>query len=288
MKKCIFILLFILFISFILFIVFNFVFLLTDTFAGKIVDWKAIFYSPINNENWLEFWGIFLSAIVTFFLLFHYYNELKFNKNKIKYKNIIEDLKEEKAVVLEYLKEIEINDISEIILLTEKFITEKFIITSCLEISNRKREKLKNLNYVQLKLELTSLRVKEEKINELEEHRSRAYKTLCLLRELYGTFFEDISDCMINFLNEINEEKIEEEKRQENFHKLINKVTEDFYKFKYKDKYSEYQLKLLNKAIEESKEEKNAQIILYSLFNKALDNFHSYYIFKREKNNELL
>ena len=46
----------------------NFIFVFTDWIAGKGLNICAIIYSPISNEGWLSFIGVFVGGFSTFLL----------------------------------------------------------------------------------------------------------------------------------------------------------------------------------------------------------------------------
>lgn len=114
----------------------NFIFVITDCMAGKGFNWKAIIYSPISNEEWLSFIGVFVGGFATFLLFlsaketlknerikFRNENkrkekELEYKKNKVKYEKEKKKSEKEKEVVEEYLNALDINEVYNLVTLT--------------------------------------------------------------------------------------------------------------------------------------------------------------------------
>ena len=72
--------------------VLNFLFVITDWIAGKGFNWKAIIYSPISNEEWLSFIGVFVGGFATFLLFLSAKETLKNEKGKARCENEIKNL----------------------------------------------------------------------------------------------------------------------------------------------------------------------------------------------------
>jgi|GEM_PF-950531 hypothetical protein len=134
--------------------VLNFIFVITDWIAGKGFNWKAILYSPVSNEEWLSFIGVFVGGFATFLLFlsaketlknerikfrnenkmkekeleheknkFKYENEMRkkefeLERNKVRYENKLKKLEKEKSIVEEYLNALDINEVYNLVTLT--------------------------------------------------------------------------------------------------------------------------------------------------------------------------
>lgn len=116
--------------------VLNFLFVITDWIARKGFNWKAILYSPVSNEEWLSFIGVFVGGFATFLLFlsaketlknerikFRNENkrkekELEYKKNKVKYEKEKKKSEKEKEVVEEYLNALDINEVYNLVTLT--------------------------------------------------------------------------------------------------------------------------------------------------------------------------
>ena len=134
--------------------VLNFIFVITDWIAGKDFNWKAILYSPVSNEEWLSFIGVFVGGFATFLLFlsaketlknerikfrnenkmkekeleheknkFKYENEMRkkeveLERNKVRYENKLKKLEKEKSIVEEYLNALDIDEVYNLVTLT--------------------------------------------------------------------------------------------------------------------------------------------------------------------------
>ncbi|WP_338943987.1 hypothetical protein LDK12_06375 [Fusobacterium pseudoperiodonticum] len=134
--------------------VLNFIFVITDWIAGKGFNWKAILYSPVSNEEWLSFIGVFVGGFATFLLFlsaketlknerikfrnenkmkekeleheknkFKYENEMRkkefeLERNKVRYENKLKKLEKEKSIVEEYLNALDIDEVYNLVTLT--------------------------------------------------------------------------------------------------------------------------------------------------------------------------
>lgn len=132
----------------------NFIFVITDWITGKGFNWKAILYSPVSNEEWLSFIGVFVGGFATFLLFlsaketlknerikfrnenkmkekeleheknkFKYENEMRkkefeLERNKVRYENKLKKLEKEKSIVEEYLNALDINEVYNLVTLT--------------------------------------------------------------------------------------------------------------------------------------------------------------------------
>ena len=114
----------------------NFIFVITDWIAGKGFNGCAMIYSPISNEEWLSFIGVFVGGFATFLLFlsaketlknerikFRNENkrkekELEYKKNKVKYEKEKKKSEKEKEVVEEYLNALDINEVYNLVTLT--------------------------------------------------------------------------------------------------------------------------------------------------------------------------
>ena len=177
----------------------NFLFVITDWIAGKGFNGCAIIYSPISNEGWLSFIGVFVGGFSTFLLFlsaketlknerikfrnenkmkekeleheknkFKYENEMRkkefeLERNKVKYENKKKKLEKEMEVVEEYLSVFEVNNIYK---LMEKFLKSSFLESFdgdeiVVENFTLQKEKiLKDINFAQLRLDFrTDLRI---------------------------------------------------------------------------------------------------------------------------------
>lgn len=154
--------------------VLNFIFVITDWIAGKGFNGKAILYSPVSNEEWLSFIGVFVGGFATFLLFlsaketlknerikFRNENKMKekefeLERNKVRYENELKKLEKEKSVVEEYLNALDIDEVYNIISLINKNLSEKNfssnkeIIMKNIEFS--RIQIMKNINLAKIKL----------------------------------------------------------------------------------------------------------------------------------------
>lgn len=179
----------------------NLGFVVTDLFAGKNLKIGSLFYSTITNENWLAFFGSFISGLATFLLFFSNQKSLEHEKNKVKYKNKMKKFENEKNIIFEYLSRLEINKIYSFLNDFQKIFCEdntdknelKYKCKKAISTYVSRRVKLvETLNLIQLKLDVsTNLRVNINSTLD-EKYRQEIYNNLINLKKLFEVLLEDI------------------------------------------------------------------------------------------------
>ena len=96
----------------------NFIFVFTDCIAGKGFNGCAIIYSPVSNEEWLSFIGVFVGGFATFLLFLSAKETLKDERNKFKSENEKKKIEKEKEIVEKYLNALDINEVYNLVTLT--------------------------------------------------------------------------------------------------------------------------------------------------------------------------
>lgn len=177
----------------------NFLFVITDWIAGKGFNWKAIIYSPISNEEWLSFIGVFVGGFATFLLFLSAKETLQNEKGKVRCENEIKNLEEKKKIIEEYLKVFEINDIYNIRVYTFTSLLYKTIENDekiKVQTFFKRSKILKKINLVQLKLDLnTNFRIKLRgrfKAEKYEKEMNEIYSELIDLQNMYHLILENI------------------------------------------------------------------------------------------------
>lgn len=179
----------------------NLGFLITDWIANKQVDWNGLFYSPIPNETWLAFWGSFSASIATILLLFHYKNELNFEKKKYYSKSKLDELEKEKQIISNLMSVYDIGKISNFSQVCNLHAPAMDSIKELLKIN---QEIIKDINLNRLNLELlTKLRINVEKVDYknynpdeyqnlyLNQQKSVCYDCLTAVHNFYSIFIDD-------------------------------------------------------------------------------------------------
>ena len=205
--------------------VLNFLFVITDWIAGKGFNWKAIIYSPISNEEWLSFIGVFVGGFATFLLFLSAKETLQNEKGKARCENEIKNLEKKKKIIEEYLKVFEINDIYDI---KSQTLTSSFYETIKndekikMETLLKRSRIIKKMNLVQLKLDLnTNFRIKLRgrfKAEKYENEMNKIYHELVDLRNMYGIVLENISTEIIDLI------KVKDLNKRERKINSINKM----------------------------------------------------------------
>ncbi|MCI5725788.1 hypothetical protein [Fusobacterium sp.] len=170
----------------------------TDLFAGKNLKIGSLFYSTITNENWLAFFGSFISGFAAFLLFFSNQKSLEHEKNKVKYENKMKKFENEKNIIFEYLSRLEINKIYSFLNDFQKIFCEdntdknelKYKCKKAISTYLSRREKLVELlNLIQLKLDVkTTLR---ENTN-FALDKKQVYDNLINLRKLFEVLLEEV------------------------------------------------------------------------------------------------
>ena len=196
--------------SFLIVFIFNLFFVTTDFLAGKNIDKLSLIYSPVSNETWLMFWATLSTSIATIALLFHYKEELNFEKKKLNQNLILKSISDEKQIILETLSSYETSDISSIVQIAtnenniDNSINE--VAVSIDYLTSISSSKIKEINLKRLKVELlTSLRIKtadDYDTSIIEKEKLKCYSLLTILHDFYTLLLNDSIDVTKKFLYE--------------------------------------------------------------------------------------
>lgn len=197
-------------VSFLIVFIFNLFFVTTDFLAGKNIDKLSLIYSPVSNETWLMFWATLSTSIATIALLFHYKEELNFEKKKLNQNLRLKSISDEKQIILETLSSYETSDISSIVQIATN---ENNIDNSINEVAisidyltSISSSKIKEINLNRLKVELlTSLRIKtadDYDASFIEKEKLKCYSLLTILHDFYTLLLNDSIDITKKFLYE--------------------------------------------------------------------------------------
>lgn len=263
--------------------VLNFIFVITDWIAGKGFNGKAILYSPVSNEEWLSFIGVFVGGFATFLLFlsaketlknerikFRNENKMKekefeLERNKVRYENELKKLEKEKSVVEEYLNVLDIDEVYNIISLINKNLSEKNfssnkeIIMKNIEFS--RIQIMKNINLAKLKLNCNTnfkVLIKRKLIENNEYENPEENEELYILKKninkkinyLYVIYTEILDNIFIKIIKAVNRNSLEERYKEINSPIKDDKISELFLKI-----YKEYEKNLHNKVKLNLKEE---------------------------------
>lgn len=238
--------------------VLNLVFIITDLFAGKKFKVGLLLYSPINNENWLSFFGNFAGGFASFLLFTSSQEALKQEKDNIKYQNEVIKIENQKKIITEYLSTFEINEVYNLLSLFQNssFLNtvnndEKIIA----DYLSKRAKIIRSLNLEQLKLDfITDLRLIIDETSE-EKNRIERYHNLVDLRELYNIALDEVHSKIQEFI------KIDDStKRKEKFNLLFNSKCKREEEYKKRalnilKKYEDFLTTKLKKSLNEELEE---------------------------------
>ncbi|MGP1429337.1 MAG: hypothetical protein ACTTJX_03770 [Fusobacterium sp.] len=264
--------------------VLNFLFVITDWIAGKGFNWKAIIYSPISNEEWLSFIGVFVGGFATFLLFLSAKETLQNEKGKARCENEIKNLEKKKKIIEEYLKVFEINDIYDI---KSQTLTSSFYETIKndekikMETLLKRSRIIKKMNLVQLKLDLnTNFRIKLRgrfKAEKYENEMNKIYHELVDLRNMYGIVLENISTEIIDLIKVKDLNK--RERKINSINKINKEAKEKFLDILKKYKEEEFLKENLNiLKIENEVEYQNFSLIFYAYLNYVINKVKEYFI----------
>ncbi|EUB38667.1 MULTISPECIES: hypothetical protein [Fusobacterium] len=266
----------------------NFIFVITDCMAGKGFNWKAIIYSPISNEKWLSFIGVFVGGFATFLLFLSAKETLQNEKDKARCENEIKNLEEKKEIIEEYLKVFEINDIYNIRVYTFTSLLYKTIENDekiKVQTFFKRSKILKKINLVQLKLDLnTNFRIKLRgrfKAEKYEKEMNEIYSELIDLQNMYHLILENICNEIISLIetHNLNERKRKINSINKSENKINKEVKEQFLHIfnKYKEN------KLLEEKIKGIKIENEIEygrfLLIFNIYlNYVINNVKEYFI----------
>ena len=264
--------------------VLNFLFVITDWIAGKGFNWKAIIYSPISNEEWLSFIGVFVGGFATFLLFLSAKETLQNEKGKARCENEIKNLEKKKKIIEEYLKVFEINDIYDI---KSQTLTSSFYETIKndekikMETLLKRSRIIKKMNLVQLKLDLnTNFRIKLRgrfKAEKYENEMNKIYHELVDLRNMYGIVLENISTEIIDLIKVKDLNK--RERKINSINKINKEAKEKFLDIFKKYKEEEFLKENLNSLkIENEVEYQNFSLIFNDYLNYVINKVKEYFI----------
>lgn len=264
--------------------VLNFLFVITDWIAGKGFNWKAIIYSPISNEEWLSFIGVFVGGFATFLLFLSAKETLQNEKGKARCENEIKNLEKKKKIIEEYLKVFEINDIYDI---KSQTLTSSFYETIKndekikMETLLKRNRIIKKMNLVQLKLDLnTNFRIKLRgrfKAEKYENEMNKIYHELVDLRNMYGIVLENISTEIIDLIKVKDLNK--RERKINSMNKINKEAKEKFLDILKKYKEEEFLKENLNSLkIENEVEYQNFSLIFNAYLNYVINKVKEYFI----------
>ena len=264
--------------------VLNFLFVITDWIAGKGFNWKAIIYSPISNEEWLSFIGVFVGGFATFLLFLSAKETLQNEKGKARCENEIKNLEKKKKIIEEYLKVFEINDIYDI---KSQTLTSSFYETIKndekikMETLLKRSRIIKKMNLVQLKLDLnTNFRIKLRgrfKAEKYENEMNKIYHELVDLRNMYGIVLENISTEIIDLIKVKDLNK--RERKINSINKINKEAKEKFLDILKKYKEEEFLKENLNSLkIENEVEYQNFSLIFNDYLNYVINKVKEYFI----------
>ena len=250
----------------------NFVF--TDWIAGKGLNICAIIYSPISNEGWLSFIGVFVGGFSTFLLFlsaketlknerirFRNENkrkekELEHEKNKVKYEKEKKKLEKEMEVVEECLNALDINEVYNLVTLTfgtsfqKDFKSDKEIMKN---IISSRIELVKCITLTKIKLNCNttfkvlirrnSLENKEEDCNK-EKSESLEGNINDKLNYLYAIYIKILEKIFMKIIRATHTNSLRERNEEINtiFSIKDNQISSFFSKI-----YKEYEENLPNK-----------------------------------------
>ena len=264
--------------------VLNFLFVITDWIAGKGFNWKAIIYSPISNEEWLSFIGVFVGGFATFLLFLSAKETLQNEKGKARCENEIKNLEKKKKIIEEYLKVFEINDIYDI---KSQTLTSSFYKTRendekiAIDTISKRGNMIKKINFVQLKLDLnTNFRIKLRgrfKAEKYENEMNKIYHELVDLRNMYGIVLENISTEIIDLIKVKDLNK--RERKINSINKINKEAKEKFLDILKKYKEEEFLKENLNSLkIENEVEYQNFSLIFNDYLNYVINKVKEYFI----------
>ena len=252
----------------------NFIFVFTDWIAGKGLNICAIIYSPISNEGWLSFIGVFVGGFSTFLLFlsaketlknerirFRNENkrkekELEHEKNKVKYEKEKKKLEKEMEVVEECLNALDINEVYNLVTLTfgtsfqKDFKSDKEIMKN---IISSRIELVKCITLTKIKLNCNtnfkvlirrnSLENKEEDCNK-EKSESLEGNINDKLNYLYAIYIEILEKIFMKIIRATHTNSLRERNEEINtiFSIKDNQISSFFSKI-----YKEYEENLPNK-----------------------------------------
>lgn len=163
----------------------NFIFVFTDCIAGKGFNGCAIIYSPVSNEEWLSFIGVFVGGFATFLLFLSAKETLKDERNKFKSENEKKKIEKEKEIVEKYLNVLDINEVYNLVTLTfgtsfqKDFKSDKEIMKN---IISSRIELVKCITLTKIKLNCNTnfkVLIKRNSLeNEEEDCDNKKYKSL--------------------------------------------------------------------------------------------------------------
>ena len=275
----------------------NFIFVFTDCVAGKGFNWKAIIYSPISNEEWLSFIGVFVGGFATFLLFLSAKETLKDERNKFKSENEKKKIEKEKEIVEKYLNVLDINEVYNLVTLTfgtsfqKDFKSDKEIMKN---ITSSRIEFIKCINLTKIKLNYnTNFKVlikKNSLENEEEECDNKKYKSLekninDKLNYLYAIHTEILEKIFMKIIKATYTNSLRERNKEINtiFSIKDNQISSFFSKI-----YKEYEENLPNKIksnLEEDIIKGDYRYPFYICLDLVTDELTEYF-YKKEKDIE--
>ena len=275
----------------------NFIFVFTDCVAGKGFNWKAIIYSPISNEEWLSFIGVFVGGFATFLLFLSAKETLKDERNKFKSENEKKKIEKEKEIVEKYLNVLDINEVYNLVTLTfgtsfqKDFKSDKEIMKN---IISSRIELVKCLTLTKIKLNCNTnfkVLIKRNSLeNEEEDCDNKKYKSLekninDKLNYLYAIHTEILEKIFMKIIKATYTNSLRERNKEINtiFSIKDNQISSFFSKI-----YKEYEENLPNKIksnLEEDIIKGDYRYPFYICLDLVTDELTEYF-YKKEKDIE--
>ncbi|MHB9334700.1 hypothetical protein ACWYBU_01760, partial [Fusobacterium polymorphum] len=227
-----------------------------DCIAGKGFNGCAIIYSPVSNEEWLSFIGVFVGGFATFLLFLSAKETLKDERNKFKSENEKKKIEKEKEIVEKYLNVLDINEVYNLVTLTfgtsfqKDFKSDKEIMRN---IISSRIELVKCITLTKIKLNCNTnfkVLIKRNSLeNEEEDCDNKKYKSLekninDKLNYLYAIHTEILEKIFMKIIKATYTNSLRERNKEINtiFSIKDNQISSFFSKI-----YKEYEENLPNK-----------------------------------------
>ncbi|MHB9298008.1 hypothetical protein ACW0S4_05945 [Fusobacterium polymorphum] len=275
----------------------NFIFVFTDCIAGKGFNGCAIIYSPVSNEEWLSFIGVFVGGFATFLLFLSAKETLKDERNKFKSENEKKKIEKEKEIVEKYLNVLDINEVYNLVTLTfgtsfqKDFKSDKEIMKN---IISSRIELVKCITLTKIKLNCNTnfkVLIKRNSLeNEEEDCDNKKYKSLekninDKLNYLYAIHTEILEKIFMKIIKATYTNSLRERNKEINtiFSIKDNQISSFFSKI-----YKEYEENLPNKIksnLEEDIIKGDYRYPFYICLDLVTDELTEYF-YKKEKDIE--